>query len=184
MFALFDVVFDGIPFRQIMDDVLKFQSPTDWVNYVVGKLNMLCDWFGIPQFELSKPKNVNRDGDNAQEIAQAFIAEWHRVKDSESSYTDRDGVVIQKQRYASYIAGEFQIKESPDRTFIDFTSGAFKTLVARQHLNMPYKTASNFVSNISPDSNVKVEYGGRPHTIRIGDQRVAAFTISFSMEGD
>ncbi len=182
MFALFDAIFGGVSFQQVMNDVLKFQTPTDWLNYVIRKLNTLCDRFGIPQFEISKPKSINRDGgDNALEIAQAFIAEWHRIQSGNNSYNDRDGVVIQKQRYNSYIAGEFQVKELETRTFIDFTPGAFKALVARQHLNMPYKTASNFISNISPDSLVRVENDGKLHTVRIEDQTPKAFTISLEV---
>lgn len=178
MFALFDVMFGGMEFRQVMDDVLKFQSPTDWLNYIIGKLNMLCDWFGISRWELSKP-SINRDGgDNALEIAQAFIAEWYRIQDSKESHTDRDGVVIEKQRYNSYIAGEFQITETENRIFIDFTPGAFKALNARQHLNMPYKTASNFISNISPDSLVRVENEGKMHTVRMEYQTPKVFTVS------
>lgn len=182
LFALFEVMFGGIPFQQIMDDVLKFQSPTDWINYVIRKLNMLCEWFGISRFELSKPKNINRDGgDNALEIAQAFIAEWYRVENSKESYVDRDGVVNQKQRYNSYIAGEFQVKEAETRIYIDFTPGAFKALIARQHLNMPYKTAANFISNISPDSLVKVENDGKMRTVRMGDQTPKMFSISMEV---
>jgi hypothetical protein len=47
---------------------------------------------------------------------------------------------------------------------------------------MPYRTATEFISNVSPDSQVKVENNGYLKNIRIAQESVKCFTISLKRD--
>ena len=177
MFALFDLIFGGLNIEDIVRDVENFESSHDWIDYVLNKINMLCDWFGVDEFpELTISERPETD--NATEIAEAFISEWGRIQRGKDDYTDKDRTTMIKTNYRSLIDGELRVDEYEDKWTIYFTGASYKLLNQVRRLNLPYKTASEFINNISPDSAVEVENEGRLKNIRIISQSVKCFVIS------
>lgn len=177
MFALFDVIFGGMNIDDIVRDAENFESSHDWIKYVMDKINMLCKWFGIAEFP-DLETSERPESDNATEIAEAFISEWGRIQRGKEDFPDMDGKTMIKTNYRSLIDGELRVDEYEDKWTIYFTGASYKLLNQVRRLNLPYKTASEFLNNISPDSAVKVENEGRLKNIWIVSQSVKCFSIS------
>jgi len=121
------------------------------------------------------------------EVFQAFVAEDQRIRLSEQETEESDGDGgfrnVTRVRYRSPIEGEFAVETQEEngtkRIFIYFTGGAFKTLVARQSLKVPYPNATTFLNNInSREDGVRVENNGKQISKRFGDAILKVFSIS------
>ena len=186
MIELFRVMFEGQDIRGIAREAEKFQSPADWINYALGKLNMLSRWFGLLEWPPFSEEAGTEDDSNALEVAQAFLAEWERIqRNSDDYYDSQTDQSVKSVKYRSPIEGEFLIEWKGNRDFIWFTGSAFKTLVQRQGLKLPHKTATDFLNNIkSSDDGVRIENEGKMKCKRIGDYNPRAFCISILKEVD
>ena len=170
----------------------------DWVNYGIDLINQKCQELGVesfPKYEISSVSKKNLD--NALELAQAFLAEWRRIKDNKEQIDDPENpdVKIEKWKYRSKIEGEFKIegrwdewgkgdkKKKGMRDYIFFTGSAYKSLNGTQYLRLPFQTAASFMNNVmSRDDGVRVEYGGKLHNVRIGSDVVSCYCISIQEE--
>ena len=180
MLEIFRVMFEGQSIRDIARDAEKFQTPVDWVNYVLGKLNLLSQWYGLPEWPPFKEEDSTEDDSNALEVAQAFLAEWERIqRNSEEYYDSQTDQNIKSVKYRSPVEGEFLVEWRGTRNYIWFTGPAFKTLVARQSLRLPYRNATDFLNNVanSPEG-VKVENEGKAKTKKIWGQALWCYCIS------
>jgi len=181
LFTLFEVIFGGRKIDELVKDVEDFETSKDWIVYMLRKINIICDWFGIPKFpELSAMETPQTD--NATEIAEAFVYEWLRIQRGLEDYQDQDGVEMRRTNYRSLLDGELKVEETEFSFIIHFTGGAYKLLNQIRRLNMPYRTATEFISNVSPDSQVKVENNGYLKNIRIAQESVKCFTISLKRD--
>jgi hypothetical protein len=196
--ALFDSLPDGfmtdifasIFANQSINDILRkvetFEGEADWVNYGIDLINEKCKDCRIELFPKYDSTKVSKDTlDNALELAQAFLSEWKRIDEGKEEYEDREsGKIFQKWKYRSPIENEFKIEPSgANRYRIYFQGSAYKALVAQHHLQFPFQTAASFLNNIlSRDDGVRVEYGGKLHTTRIGIETVKCYCISIPME--
>jgi len=196
LISIIKELFDGQNINDLLREVGKFRNGIDWINFALDRLNTLCNKYGIPQFpryEKNTEKNFNT---YAIEIAQAFIAEDQRIKNSEETVWENDGYGSQtptkRVKYRSKIEGEFKVEkkdfEGKTRYFIYFTGSAFKTLTSAQYLRVPYKNATEFLNNIeSSDEGVRVENDGKPISKKIGEMPLKVFCISipeFEDQGD
>jgi len=172
--------------NDVLADVIGFQSPVEWVNYGLERINLLCEKYSIPKFP-SYEVRKNESYSIAMEVFQAFVAEDQRIRLSEQETQESDGDGgfrnVKRVRYRSPIEGEFSIETKEEngtkRTFIYFTGGAFKTLVARQYLKTPYPNATTFLNNIdSREDGVRVENNGKQISKRFGDAILKVFSIS------
>ncbi|MHB8560236.1 MAG: hypothetical protein ACYDAP_03610 [Thermoplasmataceae archaeon] len=183
MFALFDVIFGGMAIENIVQDAENFESSHDWIRYVLEKINMLCAWYGIDEFpELTTSERPETD--NASEIAEAFVSEWGRIQRGKDDIPDMDGKTMVKTNYRSLVDGELRVDDYEDKWMIYFTGASYKLLNQVRRLNLPYKTASEFLNNISPNSAVKAENEGRLKNIWIVSQSVKCFSISLRRDGN
>jgi len=89
---------------------------------------------------------------------------------------------MRRTNYRSLLDGELKVEETESSFIIHFTGGAYKLLNQIRRLNMPYRTATEFISNVSPDSQVKVENNGYLKNIRIAQESVKCFTISLKRD--
>ncbi|MEM3193185.1 MAG: hypothetical protein QW292_14095, partial [Candidatus Parvarchaeota archaeon] len=183
MFPLINAILGGTDISRLVEDAEKFEKAEDWVNYALNLLNTQCEKYQIEKFPLYKATgNETSHLTNAMEIAQAFIAEYDRIKNSVEESTEDDGdggeILVKKVKYRSKIEGEFKIESRQEsigdkptwRKFIYFTGSAFKTLVMMQGLRCPYSNAANFLNNIaSHDNGVRVEFGGKLISKRLTD---------------
>jgi len=187
-------LFNGQSINDLLREVEKFDNGIEWINFALDKLNTLCDKYGIPQFPRYE-KNTEKDFNTyAIEIAQAFIAEDQRIKNSEEMVWEDDGYGSQtptkRVKFRSKIEGEFKVErriiQDKPRYFIFFTGSAFKTLTSAQYLKVPYKNATEFLNNIeSTDDGVRVEFDGKPISKKIGETPLKMFCISIpEFEGD
>lgn len=191
LFALFDIIFGGMAFEDIVRDVENFESSHDWIKYVLEKINMLCAWYGIDEFPNLEISEIP-ESDNASEIAEAFISEWNRIEHGKEWFTDESGANIMKTNYRSPLDGEIKIDERTDieggkpviMWVINFTGTAFKMLNKNRNLNAPYKTATEFLNNIANDSNVKVENQGKQKMVRINHELANCFQISMKAKNE
>ena len=185
-YEIFRVMFEGQSIRDIARDAEKFQTPADWINYIIAKLNMLSQWFGIPEWPPFKEEDSTEDDSNALEVAQAFLGEWERIqKNSEEYYDSHTDQTIKSVKHRSSIEGEFLVKWVGNRYYIRFTGPAFKTLTAKQHLRLPYRNATDFLNNVasSPDG-VMVENQGLAKPKRAGDHVFKMYCISVPVESE
>ncbi|MEM0136507.1 MAG: hypothetical protein QXU18_14975, partial [Thermoplasmatales archaeon] len=183
MFPLINAVLGGTDISKLVEQAERFEKVEDWVNYVLDLLNIQCSKYGIESFSVYESiKNDNSHLTNAIEIAQAFIAEYGRIKNSEEDTIQEDGdggrMPVKKVKYRSKIEGEFKIESRQQkigdkmmwRKYIFFTGSAFKTLVMTQGLKSPFSNAANFLNNVSSDDNgVRVEFGGKLISKRLTD---------------
>jgi len=186
MLGFIKELFNGKNINDVLADVIGFESPVEWVNYGLERINLLCKKYNIPKF----PSYEVRKNDSysiATEIFQAFVAEDQRIRlsEQETEESDGDGSFrnVRRVRYRSPIEGEFsiEIKEENggNRIFVYFTGGAFKTLMARQYLKAPYQNATTFLNNIdSREDGVRVENNGKQISKRFGDAILKVFAIS------
>ena len=186
MIELFRVMFEGQDIRGIARDAEKFQTPADWINYVVGKLNMLSQWFGIPEWPPFKEEDRAEDDSNALEVAQAFLGEWARIQRNTDEYYDsHTDQNIKSVKHRSPVEGEFLVEWRGTRNYIWFTGPAFKTLTAKQHLRLPYRNATDFLNNVkSSDDGVRVENEGRAKTKKISSEALWCYCISVPKESE
>ena len=139
MIELFRVMFGGQSIWDVAREAERFQTPADWVNYTIDKLNMLSHWFGLPEWPPFKKEESADDDSNALEVAQAFLAEWERIQKNSDDYYDREiDMNVKSVKYRSPIEGEFLIEWKGTRNYIWFTGPAFKTLTARQRSEAPW----------------------------------------------
>jgi hypothetical protein len=180
MYEIFRAIFEGKNITDILSEVERFEGVEDWINYGISKINELCDLHGIaglPEFK-SDAASIEAPS-NALEIALALKAEFKRIEHSVQEYQDSDGVVHDKTRYQSRIAGEIDLEYGIDREFIYFTGAAFKQIA--NQLGRPYSNASNFLNNVySSDDGVKVENEGKMVSRRMNSEPypVKAYKIS------
>ena len=109
MYDLFQVIFEGLKLADIVKDIEQFKAPADWVNYVLGKLNMLSQWFGIPEWPLYTEEDAMSEDSNAWELAQAFLTEWERIQRNsaadEYELKAPEIPVSNRRRFQSRVAG-------------------------------------------------------------------------------
>ena len=187
MISIIKELFNSKNINDILREVETFDDGLQWINFGLNKINTLCQKYGIPPFpnyERTSEKDFNT---YAVEIAQAFIAENLRIKNSEEEYQENDGDggerTIRNVKYRSKIEGEFKVEEKDfegkTRYFIYFTGSAFKTLTSAQYLKVPYRNATEFLNNIeSSDEGVRVESDGKPISKKIGNMPLKVFSIS------
>ena len=180
MYEIFRVIFEGKIITDILREVEKFENVEDWINYGIIKINELCGSHGIEELPEFKSDAANIEApSNALEIALALKAEFKRIEHSIQEYQDSEGVVHDKTRYQSRIAGEIDLEYGIDREFIYFTGAAFKQIA--NQLGRPYSNASNFLNNVlSTDNGVRVENQGRMISRRMNSEPypVKAYKIS------
>ena len=186
MYEIFRVLFEGQKIKDIARDAEKFQTPADWINYILGKMNMLSQWYGLQQWDLYKEDNTADQDNNALEIAQSFLTEWERIqRNSEDAYNKETDQSIKAIKYRSPIEGDFCVEWHAMREHIYFTPGAFKTLTSRLNLRIPYRTAADFLNNIhSTENGVKVENEGQLKSKKIQGVPLKTFCISVPVWGD
>ena len=186
MIELFRVMFEGQNIRDIARAAEQFQTPADWINYVTRKLNMLSQWFGIPEWPQFEEDADTDEDSNALEVAHAFLGEWERIlRNSEEYYNSQTDQNIKSVKYRSPIEGEFPVEWIGSRDFIWFTGPAFKTLIARQTLRLPYRNATDFLNNVkSSDDGVRVENEGRAKTKKISSEASWCYRISAPKESE
>lgn len=184
MLDIFRVLFEGQLIHVITRDAEGFQVPADWINYVLGKLNLLSQWFGLPEWPLFAEESVLDDDSNAIDIAQAFLAEWERIERNKDDYFDRTtDMPVKSVKYRSPIEGEFLVEWKGLRNHIWFTGPAFKKLTER--LRVPYRNATDFLNNIaSSDEGVRVENEGKAKTKKIWSQALWCYCISLPKESE
>ena len=104
-------MFEGQNIRDIARAAEQFQTPADWINYVTRKLNMLSQWFGIPEWPQFEEDADTDEDSNALEVAQAFLGEWERIlRNSEEYYNSQTDQNIKSVKYRSPIEGEFPVE--------------------------------------------------------------------------
>ncbi len=181
IYDLFRVIFEGQKLVNVLKEVEQFKTPAEWINYILGKLNMLSQWFGIPEWPLYTDEDTTNEDSNALEIAQAFLAEWERIQRNSVA----DEYELRPQKYRSPVEGEFLVDFRGFRRFIWFTPGAFKTIVARLNLRLPYRTAADFLNNVqSSEAGVRVENEGQLKSKKIGNLPLKTYCISIPAGSD
>ena len=186
LYGLFKTLFEGYPIDTIVKDVQNFQKPADWINYTLGKVNILCRGFGLDEFPLYKDEDTAGD-DNAMEVAQAFISEWNRIERNTGNYFDGTAdMTVRSMKYRSPIEGDFIVDWEGNRRYIYFTPGAFKSIVSKTNLKLPYKTAADFLNNVAGlEDGVKVENEGKLKAKKIYGVSLKTYCISVpDWEGD
>lgn len=184
MIEIFRVLFEGQNIEDIARDAEGFQVPGNWIDYVLGKLNFLSQWFGLPEWPSWNEDPDDGTDSNAMEVAQAFLAEWERIQKNEEGYYDRTKETeVTAVKYRSPIEGEFTIEWKGTRNFIWFTGPAFKKITEK--LRLPYRNATDFLNNVaSTDEGVRVENEGKAKTKKIWSQALWCYCISVPKEGE
>lgn len=169
MFEIFYEIFNGKRLQDVLSDVEKFEKAEDWINYGLREINNLCDKYSIPPFPFFEQSETQSPQiSNAWEIAEAFIAEYQRIQSGKNEFMDSDGTFHVATGYRSPLEGEFLVQDIEDRTHISFTGSAFHKLISYSRLKVPYKNATDFLTNINSDNNgVRVENNGKPKNKRI-----------------
>ena len=126
-------------------------------------------------------EDATNEDSNALEIAQAFLAEWERIQRNSAP----DEYELRPQKYRSAIEGDFKVEWRGLRRYIWLTSGAFKTIVARLNLRLPYRTAADFLNNVqSSEAGVRVENEGQLKSKKIGNLPLKTYCISVPAGGE
>jgi hypothetical protein len=186
LFEIFRVLFEEQSILSIAKDVENFRSPTDWINYIIKKLNQLSQWYGLREWPLFSEDEDIDDDSNALEVAQSFLAEWERIeRNEENSYDRETDTPMKVAKYRSPIEGEFKVETKDQRKYIWFTGPAFKTIVARQNLKLPYRNAVDFLNNVAnQDYGVRVENEGQGKSHRVGDLVLKMYCLSVPIESE
>lgn len=179
MFEIFRTMFEGNSILDITREAEKFQTPANWVNYILAKMNLLSQWYGLPEWPLYEPIELDDTDSNAMEVAEAFIAESNRILKNESEHYNSQTQQLETHvKYRSKIEGEFLVESVQDRTRIWFTGPAFKKLIFSEHLHLPYRNATEFLNNVNSDKGVKVENQGNSRTKKIYGQPYRCYCVS------
>lgn len=186
MYDIFRAIFEGKNINDVLREVERFDGVEDWINYGIDRLNELLRKHNLEGFPRFFDGVDSTQMDNAQEIAQAFISENDRILASRDTKFDRGtGEPITRQHYNSPIEQAFVVEHKNGRIYIYFTGPAFKTLISRLNLKLPYRNASDFLNNVkSIDNGVRVEDEGYAKSKRVGESVLKAYCISVKEESD
>ncbi len=167
MFALFKECFAGKSIDDIVAEVEGFEKSTQWEDYGIGKLNQLCDVYGLGKFHFSRITN-NEAESNSENVAYAFMDQWY--KDHEE--TDRigeDGEPIKlRKNIPMFSENQLKVIEQRDSETgenwieIYFQASAYETLVQRLGLQVPYRKAAELMSNVIETPKIKLLFDGKP----------------------
>lgn len=131
MYEVFRAAFEGERIDDLLKEVERFESVSDWINYGIARINKLCEDKAISKFPEFNEKEHSDSFTNAFEIAQAFMEEWGRIESSKKEYIDKGtGETVQKVTYRSQIEGAFKVEANHNsrRYLIHFTPSAFQTI--------------------------------------------------------
>ena len=176
--SLIKEIFDGVNFNDLLKSIEEFENSEDWVNFGLSLLNKLCKKYNIPEFPYFHQSNVFDSDSYAYEVAESFISENEKIQDSIQGRTV-GSEYIQMQTYRSPIENQFLVEDKDGRTFIYFTSGAYKLINQQRSLKMPYSTAADFINNIkSTEEGVRVENNGQSIMKRVNKNLKHCYAIS------
>lgn len=161
--SLMAEIFDNKNINDVLNEVETFENPEEWINYGIKKINDLCKKYGVQEFPYFKTAYNEDYTGYAFEIAQSFMSEYERMKDP---------------NYHSKLQNELKIETDGSKYLIYFTGSAYKIINAINYIQAPFKSATEFISNIKSDGIVKVENSGNTTNVRFSEYPKKCFCIS------
>ena len=177
MYGLFNACFRGKPIEQIVAEVEGFEKSTQWEDYGVQRLNELCEAYGVSKFAF-KRQEITSVESNAENIAYAFIDQYFKDHEETDSYDYQTGTNIQKRKTIPMFSNnQVSVTELHDELTQDdyyiiyFQPSAYETLITKLGLQVPYRKAAEFMSNIIENDKIKVLFDGKTSSQRMEDPR-------------
>jgi hypothetical protein len=163
MLSLMAEIFDNTNINDVLNEVETFENTDQWINYGIKKINGLCKKYGVQEFPYFKTAYSEDYTGYAFEIAQSFMSEYERMKDT---------------NYHSKLQNELTIETDGSKYLIYFTGSAYKIINAINYIQAPFKSATEFINNIKSDGIVKVENSGNTTNVRFSEYPKKCFCIS------
>lgn len=167
MFFIFKEVFDGKNIDNVVEEVRKCRSPTDFVNYGLSKINELCRLFDLPEF-LKYQDAAQSDGSPGQLMCEFFLVQWNRINN-----VDENGRV--RPPYPDLDRDQIDVDTiEPGVYSIFFTAAAYS--YARSRLKLKFMTARDLLNNVVNDDRIAI---GAYKTHRFQNTTLKAFNVRF-----
>lgn len=177
MYGLFKECFAGKTIEQIIAEVEGFERATQWEDYGVQKLNELCDKYGVTKFSFQR-FGITSVESNAENVAYAFIDQWFKDHEENDAYDPQTGMNVRRRKNIPMFSDNQVriIEERDDFTreacyIIYFQPSAYETLVAKLGLQVPYKKAAEFMSNIIESDRIEILFDGKTCSQRMDEPR-------------
>ena len=177
MYGLFKECFAGKTIEQIVAEVEGFERATQWEDYGVQKLNELCDKYGINRFSFQRIGSTSVES-NAENVAYAFIDQWSKDHEESEVYDSQTDMTIrQRKNIPMFSDNQVRVMEEHDNFtqedwyIIYFQPSAYETLVTKLGLQVPYKKAAEFMSNIIETDKIKILFDGKTSSQRMDEPR-------------
>lgn len=177
MYGLFRECFAGKTIEQIVAEVEGFERATQWEDYGVQKLNALCDKYGTNRFFFQR-LGITSVESNAENVAYAFIDQWSKDHQEGEVYDSQTGMPIrQRKNIPMFSDNQVRVTEERDNFtqedwyIIFFQPSAYETLVTKLGLQVPYKKAAEFMSNIIETDKIKILFDGKTSSQRMDEPR-------------
>ena len=177
MYGLFKECFVGKTIEQVVAEVEGFERSAQWEDYGVQKLNELCNKYGINRFSFQR-FGITSVETNAENVAYAFIDQWFKDHEESEVYDSQtDASVRRRKNIPMFSDNQVRVVEEHDNLtqedsyIIYFQPSAYETLVAKLGLQVPYRKAAEFMSNIIETDKIRILFDGKTSSQRMGDPR-------------
>ncbi len=150
-------ILDGRKIDEIVAQIEKITSSIGYANWGLVEINKLCEKHLLPMFPL-----IDEERSNEPYYEDPGLLFCTEILNEHAKLTSLD------QSLHSEIRGAYLIEEVGGSVLkIWFTATTYKKIARR--LGISYKTVSDFLSNIPPNSLVKVLNDAKPRAKRIPD---------------
>ena len=177
MYGLFRECFAGKSIEQIIAEVEGFERATQWEDYGVQKLNELCEKYGINKFSFQRIGSTSVET-NAENVAYAFIDQYFKDHEESEDYDPKTDMNIHRRKNIPMFSdNQARVMEERDNFtqedwyIIYFQPSAYETLVGKLGLQVPYRKAAEFMSNIIETDKIKILFDGKTSSQRMDEPR-------------
>lgn len=164
MFDLFTECFAGRPIDEIVTEVEGFETPKQWEDYGLSKINGLCKKFNLSAFEFQRHKSEDPRESNALNVAYAFIDQYAKDHETIEKFENGEPIRVRKS-FAMFSGNQLKVTRliglDEGWTEILFQPTAYEILLAKLNLQVPHRKASEFVSNIVETDTLRVLFDGK-----------------------
>ena len=141
------------------------------------KLNELCEKYGINKFSFQRIGSTSVET-NAENVAYAFIDQYFKDHEESEDYDPKTDMNIHRRKNIPMFSdNQARVMEERDNFtqedwyIIYFQPSAYETLVGKLGLQVPYRKAAEFMSNIIETDKIKILFDGKTSSQRMDEPR-------------
>ena len=152
LFSIFREIFDGRSIFEVVNGITEKQTPVDFVNYGIDRINELCRKYGIELFPKYQEMLSEETEGSFRLVGQYIFEQWKRIDDLHRDL---------KTPYPELSNGEIDVDNLDESLILYFTAGAFRKMAKR--LDLPYKKVTDFLNNYVKSDEVGIHAVNKSH---------------------